>query len=189
MSAYLRRGSRRTSRRLRSFLTQIKENGIRRGSRQQAQPSQRDPDTHRDEVVWVPGHQTSGPKTPPSSVALNGLSHKDSITIYQSSIAPNAINSIATKLATRYALSSCHCGAGASPARRGPRNFSRRRALTHCCDWCSSSTSARTGCAGRPRISEAATHSELSIPTRHSSLATQAIAGIGSSFAGGRWTS
>ena len=49
-----------------------------------------------------------------------------------------------------------------------PRNFLGRRALSRPCDWCSSSISARTGCAGRPRISEAASLSELSIPSRHS---------------------
>ena len=36
-----------------------------------------------------------------------------------------------------------------------------------------SSGGERTGCVGRPRISEAATHSELSTPSRHSPLVTQ----------------
>ena len=58
---------------------------------------------------------------------------------------------------------------------RRPRNFFGRRALTHCCDRCSPSTSARTGCAGRHRISRSShafriVNSVSPLATRHSPL-------------------
>ena len=52
----------------------------------------------------------------------------------------------------------------------GPQELHPVASVNPRCEWCFASPSARTGCVGRPRISEAASHSELSIPSHHSPL-------------------